>query len=1206
MFPRISPYTSLLFTPLLLVPQASAQPLFEKVPASESGIDFVHTWTVPERWQDINSYAAMSGVALGDYDGDGLLDVFIGAQTDGGQLYRNLGNFKFENVTESSGLAQLIKGRWTTGVSFVDVDNDGRLDLFRAGHKNENGLYLNQGEGKFSDFSRESGLNFNGATAMGAFADFDRDGDLDCYLLTNKLPAPDGLSADAKVINGKIILPDEALEYKNIVYTKSGDYKIIDSGQRDYLLENDGTGRFTDVTKEKGLFGYTAPGLSAVWWDSDNDMWPDLYVANDFYLYDQFWKNEKGERFKDKHGETFPHQPWFSMGSDFGDFNGDGLMDYITTDMSPSSHFRSKLTMGDMSTDGWFLEEADPPQMMRNAVYINGGNGRFMEMAHQMGVSSTDWTWAVRTADLDLDGNLDLFFSTGMTKDFENSDLNAELEELLADIPKSEHKLIRDTGYEFWKDKPAQKDANFAFRGDGQLNFEDVSEDWGLDEESVSSGVAIGDLDNDGDLDLLVLNFEEAPFVYKNVTSNKGVSVRLQGEKSNKSGVGASLTLEREDGSKDHRYVSLSRGFFSSSGAEEVFSTAGGVKSLNVIWPSGRQQKVKNFPQSGTITVNEADALPSSRSAEKSPTLFVQSKKFEPLRHKENLEFDEYQDQPLLPQAASRYGPGLALGDLNGDGQEDLVLAGAAGTKDLLLIPTGENLSTIPEAQTVLTQTEASETLGALMVDVDGDNDLDLYLASGGTEVSEGDASLRDRLFINDGKGRLTLASDEALPDLRISSGPVVAADYDKDGDLDLFVGGRTAPGAYPTAPRSVLLRNDSSQDGVRFTDVTEELAPALLEAGMVSGAIWSDVDRDGWIDLLLACEWGPVRLMKNLNGGDFEERTEAAGLAERTGWFTSLSSGDFDHDGDIDFVVGNYGRNTKYHPTPESPALIYYGDFDESGKGQIVEAKKKGDSLLPVRGKSCSQNAMPFIRKKFPTYKTFAQQKLSNIYEDKKLQEAERFSANSLDSGVLINDGTGEFVFQALPAIAQVAPVLGTAVVDFDGDRHLDIVLGQNFYHPQRETGRYDGGQGLILKGDGKGGFEPLWPSESGFSAPGDSRALTVTDLNGDLRPDILLTENNGPTRSWTNQSKGDFAGVVFKEIGDSVSSRLELTYEDGLETAIEPTIGSGYLSQTSLRHFVPLGGGGGKLQSLKVTWSDGTEQSFKLKPGQLNVLSK
>jgi len=1183
-------------TLLFLATAAHAEPLFSPVPASHSNLETHHRWTTPKEWTALNSYAAMAGVAMGDYDGDGLLDLFLGSQTDGGALYKNLGNLTFKNVSSEAGLT--LSGRWTTGATFADVNQDGHLDLFLGAYRQKNSLYLNQGNGTFREAATEAGLDFSGATVQASFADFDRDGDLDCYLLTNRIPATPNTEVNAQLIDGKVTLPPESREFKNVIYDHHGKYHIVDSGQHDYLFENDGTGKFRDVTHERGLHGHTAPGLSSVWWDSNNDHWPDLYVANDFYLPDHHWLNEKGKKFADTHRKTFPHQPWFSMGSDFSDLNGDGFFDYLTTDMSPSSHFRSKLTMGDMSADTWFLDSADPPQYMRNAVYLNGGNGRFMEVAQALGLSSTNWTWAVRASDLDLDGLEDLIFTTGMTRDFENSDLNAKLKEAIAPYNrKTQYEAYSKAAYDFWKDLPQQKEHNFAFRNKGNLQFKEVTEKWGLSGLTVSNGLAIGDLDNDGDPEVIITNFDAPPSFYRNNSRDPGIKIRFNGQ-----AIGARLILTLKDKTEQHRLISNTRGYLSSGPQEEIFTYSPG-SALRVIWPSGKQETLQGLEPGETVTLKEANAKNSDLPISHPPTpLFTESPLLTQLNHTENTAYNEFTEEPLLPHRVSQLGPGLAFGDLNQDQYDDLIISGAADGHTMIGYLTPKGPASNTASQRALSSTLKSEHLTPLLFDADQDGDLDVLLTSGGTEHKNETPALGDHLFLNNGKGVLSLAPGNTLPPLNFSAGSATTADIDQDGDLDLFIAGRVSPGAYPTSPRSALLRNDSKPGQPKFTDITKDAAPFLMKPGMVTSALFSDATGDHRPDLLLTVEWGSVLLLENLGDHRFASPKELT----PPGWFTSISPGDIDHDGDIDYLVGNFGHNTKYHPTKKSPTRIYYGDFDGSGKPQIVEAAIKKGCLLPVRGKSCSQNAMPFIRKKFPTYQSFAVQELTDIYPDQELKKSLTLEAHDLSTVVLINEGKNTFSVKKLPLLAQLSPTFGSTITDLNGDGHLDLALAQNFFGPQRETGRYNGSQGFILLGDGKGDFHPMWPNDSGFSIPGDATALCVADLNYDQKPDLAVANNNGRVQCFNNNSENNFRALILRAPPGNptaIGAKISVTVSNRPPLFFEISSGGSYLSQSSSSIFLPVPNGS-KIQNIKVLWPNGKSSTHQPVEDQKRII--
>lgn len=1099
--------------------------LFVERPADASGLDFRHRWDPPARHRDqlTNAFSGC-GVAVGDVDNDGLPDVFLSDQRRGGMLFRNLGGFRFRDVTAIMEPAPAA-GTWATGAAWGDIDNDGWLDLFVCGFDCPNRLYLNRsgsdGGRRLVESAAAFGLDFSGASVSGTFCDYDRDGDLDLFVVTNRLPAPDSLRNEpfslSRGPNGEPVLPEAFRQYADLIKLPGDQgYKKIDAGQYDHLYRNEGAGkRFTDVTTDAGITG-NHYGLSATWWDWNEDGWPDLYVANDFFGPDQLWtSNGRGAdgmvTFSDRTPLSLPHTPWFSMGADIADVNNDGRIDLLATDMAGSTHYSEKMQMGNMSgpdSDAWFLNHPRPPQYMRNALYLNTGTAHFMEVAELAGCARTDWTWSVNFGDLDNDGREDLFVTNGMTRDWLNSDLRAQ-------APSRDG---WDTYYDFWYARKPLNQANRVFRNTGDLRFEEVAEAWGLDATGVSFGSALSDLDGDGDLDLVVNNFEAPVSLYENRSAGgRRMKLQLRGATSNRFGLGATVTaILPGDGGVLTRYLTSARGFMSAPDPVVHFGLGGhdAVDRLEVRWPSGHRQTIAGLKAGFTHTITEPETgSPDAEApAEATATLFTVSPALRGIRHSERP-FDDFERQPLLPNKHSQLGPGIAFADVDGDGRQDFYLAQAAGSSGRVYFGARERSSQAGAAFEVrafapFEQHAASEDIDPLFFDADGDGDADLYVVSGGVEGEPGDAVFRDRLYLNDGKGNFSLAPDGALPGTASSGGCVAAADYDRDGDLDLFVGGRVVPGRYPETPQSQLLRNDSRPGAVKFTDVAG--ANKLDAVGMVTSARWGDVNADGWSDLLLAREWGSVALFLNVRG-TLQDATGGSGLAARSGWWNCLALADVDGDGDLDVVAGNFGLNTKYHASAEKPELLFYGDLDGTGKAMIVEAKFEGETCLPRRGYSCSSNAMPGLREKLPTFHSFASKSLEAIYSQARLRNARRFEANTLESGIFRNDGKGAFVFAPLPRLAQAFPVFAIAAQDLTGDGATDLYLVGNFDGPQRETGNMDGGVSLLLEGDGKGFFAPVPPAQSGLVVPGDAKGLAITDLNGDGLADIVVAINDG-----------------------------------------------------------------------------------------------
>jgi hypothetical protein len=1129
--------------------------LFERLDATETGIDLVHRFPADASFDMLSDQYSGSGVCIGDVDGDDRPDIYVTNYDQGNRLYKNLGNWRFQDVTEQARVDGA--GRWCAGPAFVDIDNDGDLDLYVCVFNAPNLLYLNRGHGTFDERAREFGLDFIGASVMMSFADYDSDGDLDGYLVTHRMKIGDGhrLPSSAQEAQRRgIIRRDDQVgarvnppyrELFELIDKSEGRKELAIAGQQDYLYRND-QGHFRVVNDEAGIRG-CGIGLAATWWDYNDDGRIDLYVSNDYKGADQLYRNRGDGTFVESARAALPHIPWFSMGSDAADINNDGRVDFLASDMSGTSHVSQKISMGDMNKDRWFLIQSDPQQTMRNSLYLNTGGDRLMEAAYLTGLASSDWTWSPKFADLDNDGWIDLFVTNGMSRNFMDSDLISQV--------KSERS-------EQWRATPVLRQANLAFRNLGDLEFREMGASWGLDQVSASYGAALSDLDRDGDLDLVVTNFDECVSVFRNNGSaGNRLLVRLLGTKSNRWGIGTKVAMETAAGIQV-RQLTLAQGFMSANEPLLHFGLGDTerLSRLIITWPNGHRQTVTDLVANRLYTVTESvDTSPPRPDSSPDAPWFVRSQRFASVRHRETP-FDDYQRQPLLPGKLSQMGPGLAVADVDGDGVDDLYLSGAAGQSGQLVL-TRE--PPIVRDEPFRADADAEE-LGSLFFNADADGDQDLYVVAGGVEGEPGSVSVRDRLYLNDGRGNFANAPEDTIPDDRDSGGTVVAADFDQDADLDLFIGGRVVPGQYPMAASNRLLRNE----GGRFLDVTDSAATSLRSTGMVTGALWSDADGDGWVDLLLTHEWGPVRLFRN-QSGTLVDVTELAGHLQYTGWWNGITGRDLDGDGDIDYIATNVGLNTKYRASVDRPVRLYYGDFEGRGEKQIVEACYEHDTLYPVRGRSCSTAVMPSLNSRFTTYKDFALATLSDVYTDDRLRNAVRFAANTLESGVFLNDGRGQFTFQPLPRLAQIASGYGVIATEINGDEHADIFIVQNSFSPQPETGKFDGGLSLLLVGDGDGTFTPVWPRTSGLIIPGDAKSLVLANLRGAGHMDIVVGINDEQLLTFARRSPANsFLHIALQgPTGNptGVGARLTVRQSDGSSQTAEVYAGSGYLSQST-----------------------------------------
>lgn len=1167
-------------------PASPGGKLFTLIDPAESGLTFTNPIDIRHPMKRLYaSTFACGGVAVADADGDGMPDIFLTSGPRDNVLYRQTRPWKFEDVTTASGITST--GTWSAGASFADVDGDGDADLYVCNYDAPNELWINDGHGHFTNEAKAWGVDVTDASAAVAFCDYDRDGDLDFYLLCNQFTREAGKLPETPLeidpVTHRPRTKAEFAKYYRPNERSPGVFEYEAYGRHDFLLRNDG-GKFTDLTTAAGVAG-DGFGNSVTWWDCNEDGWLDLYIGNDYNSADRLLLNMKNGTFKDAAASVLPHTTWFSMGADVADVNNDGRLDFMMADMSNTTHYMSKLSMGEMGPFYPLLAKSVPQQFMRNTLFINTGVARFQEAALMAGVASTDWSWAIKFGDYDSDGRVDIFVTNGVSRMFND-----------ADHRRTSEQFTSVSEWDHYENQPPLRMKNVAFHNDGGLHFTKSAGEWGLDFEGMSYSAATGDLDGDGDLDIIVCNLDDPVHLYRNNSAGNHLArVRLKGSGRNTTGTGARVEISSPTVGRQVRQNIPDTGFLSCNESLLHFGLGADTSfSLTVFWPSGHMQHFEGLKADHLHEVSEpgSPAMPEPLPEDPTPPLFTTGKAPGGLTHRETG-FDDYAREPLLPNAMSQWGPGLAVADIDGDGDEDLFMGGGAGFSGQVMRNNGGgNYS--PTLHTAIERDAPAEDMGAVFFDADSDGDMDLYVVSGGNECEPGDEVLRDRLYLNDGRGEFQAAAAGQVPDLRDSGGPVAAADFDRDGDLDLFVGGRGIPGHYPEIPQSRLLRNDA---GI-FTDVTDAVAHGLRESGLVTAAIWTDANGDGWPDLLTANEWGPVKYFANIKGA-LADQTADAGLAAYSGWWNSLAAADLDHDGDIDLIAGNFGLNTKYKASAERPELLFYGDLDGSGKKNIVEAKFEKDVLYPVRGLSCSSHAMPDIRKRLPTFRAFAGASLKDIYGER-LDSALRLECNTLESGMFLNDGKGRFTFKPLPREAQISPVFGISLTDVNGDGHCDCCLVQNFYSPQIETGRMNSGLGQLLLGDGKAGWTVVAPRLSGIIVPGDARALVAVDPDDDGRPDFIAAMNNGPAVTLTNAAPATVRRLTVRLHGpkgnlSAVGARVRLTCGGSPAQTVEVSAGGGYLSQQSPRLFFGLGNETARA-TLEIRWPDGRASTHEV----------
>ena len=1055
--------------------------LFTLLPSSYTGIRFENRLKeTPElNVFTYRNYYNGGGVAVGDLDGDGLPEVMLTSNQHGNHLYLNKGHFEFQDITAEAGVGG--KGLWATGVTFADVNGDGLLDIYVCyggnvpGKRRANELYINQGRNRngiptFKEMAAEYGIADEGPSTQAAFLDYDRDGNLDLFLVNNSFrPVTSFGSRNTRNVRDRL------------------------GGQK--LFHNDGNGHFTDVSAKAGIYGgEIALGLGVVVSDVNRDGWPDIYVSNDFFERDYLYINNHDGTFDERLDREMPYVSYFSMGLDIADINNDGWPDIYTTDMLPGDEYRLRTTS---SFEDWDSYQAKVKngfhhQLMRNMLQLNNGNGTFSDIGQLAGVAHTDWSWSALLADFDLDGYKDLYVTNGIAKDVTSQDYVAFLANQRT-MMTATSKGKRPDFMALTAAMPSTKLRHYAFRNKGDLTFDDVTVNWGLGKPSFGSGAAYVDLDGDGALDLVVNNVNDEAFVYRNNAralrkDNHYLQVKLEGEGPNRFGVGAKVALES---GKDSLYQELSptRGFQSSVDYLLTFGLGktDTVRSVTVTWPDGRIGVVKSVAANQRITIKQTDSRKPEYSVPTVPRQLVQDitqgTPF-PFVHHEN-DYVDFDRERLMPKMLSTEGPLMAVADVNGDGLDDVFIGGAKGQPSALLIQRQDG-SFVRSNEQLFAQDSSSEDIGAVFFDANGDGHPDLYVSTGGSEFSEGSSLLEDRLYLNDGKGNFRKAVG-ALPPLAISGSRVAAADFDGDGAVDLFVGGRSIPGRYGLDPQSVLLKNDGRG---HFTDVTEKAAPGLSHIGMVTDAMWKDVDGDGRPDLVIVGEWMPITIFHNAGNGKLVKKT-VPGLEKSNGWWNRIIAGDFTGKGRVDFIVGNLGLNSRLQANENQPVTMYVKDFAHNGFVQQIISYYNNGKTYSLALRDDLIRSLPSFRDRYPSYKDYAKQTFTELFPGKDLDSAVVKNAYTFATTLVRNNGDGSFTMLPLGLPAQISPVYGILATDVDGDGKPDLLMAGNFDGVKPQIGMLSAGFGVYLRGDGNGHFTPVRELESGFFVPGQARDI-------------------------------------------------------------------------------------------------------------------
>lgn len=1065
--------------------------LFSKLESEKSGVDFSNSLKFDQSFNiyKYRNYYNGGGVGIGDVNNDGYVDIYFTGNLTENRLYLNNGDLTFTDVTATAGVGG--EKSWSTGVSMADINGDGLLDIYVCnsgnikGDNKQNELFINNGDGTFKESAMAYGLADKGFSTHAAFFDYDRDGDLDVYLLNNSF---------------------QAIGSFNL---KKSQRPIRNEDGGDKLFRND-NGRFTDVSEESGIYGSIIGfGLGVTVGDLNLDGWQDIFISNDFFERDYIYINNQDGTFSEELENQMKSITGASMGADMADINNDGYPDLFVTEMlpEPNDRLKTKTTFENWDRYQYNVDNGYYHQFTRNMLHLNNGDNTFSEIGRMAGVEATDWSWGALIADYDNDGNKDLFIANGIYKDLTDQDYINYIS--TAEMAKS---VISEDGVDFQKLTdviPSNQISNYMYRNQGDLNFENVTNSWGLDEPSHSNGSAYADLDNDGDLDLVINNLNATSSIYINQNERINpeqnyLKLILKGGDKNTSAVGSRVQVYQGDQMYAYEQMPV-KGFQSSVDPRiNIGLNRKSIDSLIVFWPNGDHSKLDNVSvnQSLVVDYNKTDRLYSNAQLRNDTYLFEAKKGvLSNYAHIEN-EFVDFDRDRLLYHMLSVEGPALCKGDFNKDGLEDIYVGGAKD-QDGAMFFQKSNGSFTRTNETTFSQDKLSEDVDCSCFDADNDGDLDLYVASGGNEFPSSSSALIDRLYFNDGKGSFS-KSKQILPTFQFENTSVVTpSDYDNDGDLDLFVGTRAKPFLLGVPVDGYLLENDGSG---HYDNVTTSDASVLKKLGMITDATWADIDRDGSEDLVVVGEWMGIKIFKN-NNGSLRDISSEVGLDSTNGWWNTIAKADIDNDGDIDFIIGNHGLNSRFKASLEKPVTMYVNDFDQNGSAEPIVCTYIGDKSYPLALKHDLVMQLPMLKKKYVAYESYKDQSIEDIFGPELIEKSVTSEVYMLQSVVLINEG-GSFDIKVLPRQAQLSPVYGIEIQDFDSDGHLDVVLGGNFYNAKPEVGRYDASYGTFLKGDGAGDFSYITNESVGLSIDGQVRGLTT--IKSKQENLLLIARNN------------------------------------------------------------------------------------------------